>query len=80
MKPLIVYAITEKPVGFNAPMLIDSKSAVFASWEDAEIERLRKYPDKDYVVTTCNYLHEYGNGKVSAMFLPENHIRLAWGA
>lgn len=75
MKPLIVYCITDKPVGLNTPMLIDSKSAVFPSWEDAEIERLRKYPNKDYVVTECNYLHEFPNGKYGAMMLPENHIR-----
>ena len=75
MKPLIVYAITEKPVGFNAPLLIDSKSAVFPTWEDAEIERLRKYPNEDYCVTECNYLHQYPSGEYSAMLLPENHIR-----
>ena len=75
MKPLTVYCITEKPVGFNAPLLIDSKSAVYPSWEDAEIERLRKYPDKDYVVFEANYLHQYPNGSYGAMLLPENHIR-----
>ena len=75
-KPLHVFAITHKPEGFNSPVLIDSKSAVFPTWEDAEIERLREYPNKEYVVTECNYIHPYGDGTYAAMLLPDNHRKV----